>query len=122
MRARQPDLTGFVERDGVRVYYESYGAGERTIVFAPADVIVTSEMWKAQVPYLARSYRVVVIDPRGNGRSDRPTAEAAYTDLEYVADLLAVMDELAIASAILIGLCQSAFYALSTAARYPERV
>ena len=113
MRARQPDLTGYVERDGVRVYYESYGAGEHTVVFAPADVIVTSEMWKAQVPYLARRYRVVVIDPRGNGRSDKPTESSAYTDLEFDADLVAVLDELDIERSVLVGLCQSSYYALA---------
>ena len=94
MRAREPDRAGYVERDGVRVYYECFGEGEQTIVFPPSDIFVTGRMWKAQVPYLARRYRVVVIDPRGNGRSDRPTEPARYSDLEYDADLVAVMDEL----------------------------
>ena len=53
MRARQPDTTGYVDRDGVRVYYEVHGSGHETIVFAPADSIVDSRMWKAQVAYLA---------------------------------------------------------------------
>ncbi|WP_191907934.1 alpha/beta hydrolase [Nocardioides cynanchi] len=111
-----------MDRDGVRIYYEVYGEGEHTLVFAPADVIVTGQMWKAQVPYLARTHRVVVIDPRGNGRSDKPTEQAAYGDRQFVADLVAVMDELGVQRAVLGGLCQSAFYALSTAARHPERV
>ena len=81
MRAREPDQVGYVERDGVRIAYETFGEGETTIVFTPVDVIVHSRMWKAQVPYLARHFRVVTIDPRGNGRSDRPTDPAAYGDL-----------------------------------------
>ncbi|HEX6150956.1 alpha/beta fold hydrolase [Nocardioides sp.] len=121
MRAREPDRAGYVERDGVRVYYECFGEGDRTIVFVPADVYVTSRMWKAQVPYLARRHRVVVIDPRGNGRSDRPLDPAAYSDLEYDADLIAVMDELGIERAVLAGLCMSAYYSLLSAARHPDR-
>ena len=122
MRAREPDRAGYVERDGVRVHYECFGTEGDVIVFPPADVLVTSGMWKAQVPYLARRHRVVVIDPRGNGRSDRPTDPAAYTDVEYVADLIAVMDELALDRAVLIGLCMSAYYALAAAAWHPDRV
>ena len=84
MRARQPDRRGYVVRDGVRVYYEVYGDGPQPIVFTPADTIVDARMWKAQVAYLARHHRVVVIDPRGNGRSDRPLGAEHYTDLDAV--------------------------------------
>ncbi|MGZ5398514.1 MAG: alpha/beta fold hydrolase [Nocardioides sp.] len=122
MRAREPDRAGYVERDGVRIHYECFGTEGDAIVFPPADVFVTAAMWKAQVPYLARRHRVVSIDPRGNGRSDRPTDPAAYTDVEYVADLIAVMDELAIERAVLVGLCMSAYYALAAAAWHPDRV
>jgi pimeloyl-ACP methyl ester carboxylesterase len=86
MRARYPDSEGFVERDGVKVAYEVFGSGDPALVFAPTDPLVHSRAWKAQVPYLARTSRVVTIDPRGNGRSDRPRSSAAYADTEYVAD------------------------------------
>ena len=33
--ARYPDSEGFVERDGVRIFYELYGEGEPTILFLP---------------------------------------------------------------------------------------
>ena len=79
-------------------------------------------MWKAQVPYLARHHRVVVIDPRGNGLSDRPTDPPAYSDVEQVADVIAVMDELGLDRAVLVGLCMSAFYSLEAAAWHPERI
>ena len=92
MRARYPDTEGFVEREGVKVSYEVFGSGEPAIVFAPTDPLVHSRAWKAQVPYLARTSRVVTIDPRENGRSDRPVSSAAYADTEYVADTIAVMD------------------------------
>ena len=34
-RARYPDVTGFVERDGVRIHWEQYGDGGRTVVLLP---------------------------------------------------------------------------------------
>ena len=71
-RARYPDREGFVERDGVRVFYEVYGDGEPTILLLPTWSIIHSRFWKAQIPYLARRFRVITFDGRGNGRSDRP--------------------------------------------------
>jgi pimeloyl-ACP methyl ester carboxylesterase/predicted glycosyltransferase len=127
MRARQPDEQGYVERDGVRIAYETFNVGPGTedlptIVFFPIDVIVHSRAWKAQVPYLAQHYRVVTIDPRGNGRSDRPTDPAAYADLEFVADTLAVMDHLAVEKAVLVAICYSAWESFLLASRHSERV
>jgi len=122
MRAREPDESGYVERDGVKVAYESFGDGEVTVVFFPVDLIVHSRAWKAQVPYLARHFRVVTIDPRGNGLSDRPSDPAAYADLEYIADTIAVMDHLEVERAVLVGLCYSAWQALILASLHPDRV
>jgi pimeloyl-ACP methyl ester carboxylesterase/predicted glycosyltransferase len=122
MRAREPDQQGHLDRDGVRIAYEVFGAGETTVVFVPMDPFVHSRAWKAQVPYLARTCRVVTVDPRGNGRSDRPSDPSAYGDLEYVADTFAVMDALGIGSAVLVGACSSAWWSLLCAALHPDRV
>jgi hypothetical protein len=39
-RARYPDQTGYLERGGVRVFYEVYGTGERTVLLLPSWSIV----------------------------------------------------------------------------------
>jgi len=122
MRARYPDTEGFIERDGIKVGYEVFGQGELAVVFPPIDGIVHSRCWKAQVPYLARSFTVVTIDPRGNGRSDRPQSAAAYADTEWIADTIAVMDATGIDRAVLVGLCTSSWRALLTAGQHPDRV
>ena len=77
-RAAYPDRTGFVERDGVRSFYEVYGEGEPTVLLMPTWSIVHSRHWKMQIPFLARHSRVVTFDGRGNGRSDRPVDVEAY--------------------------------------------
>ena len=58
-RARYPDEDGYVERDGVRIFYEVYGEGERTVLFLPTWSIIHSRHWKAQIPYFARHHRVL---------------------------------------------------------------
>jgi pimeloyl-ACP methyl ester carboxylesterase len=122
MRARYPDAEGFVDRGGIKVGYEVFGEGEPAVVFAPLDPIVHSLAWKAQVPYLARRSRVITIDPRGNGRSDRPQSPAAYTDAEFVADTVAVMDVCDVGRAVIVGISTSGWISLLTAALHPERV
>src|SRR4029453_16595162 len=92
MRACQPARDGYVERDGVRVFWERYGEGEPTFLLPPTYEIVHSRSWKGQIPYLSRHGRVVTFDPRGNGRSDRPRDYDACTRHEVAADALAVMD------------------------------
>ena len=104
-RARYPDESGFVERDGVRVFYEVYGSGEPTVLLLPTWSVIHSRHWKMQIPYLARHFRVVAFDGRGNGRSDHPTDPAAYHDDRFVDDIATVMDATATASAVLVGLC-----------------
>ena len=71
-RARYPDEYGYVERDGVKLYWEVYGSGEQTVFLLPTWSIIHSRHWKTQIPYLARHCRVLTFDGRGNGRSDRP--------------------------------------------------
>lgn len=122
MRARYPDEEGYVERGGVRTFYEVYGSGDPTVLFLPAWAIIHSRMWKSQVPYFARHYRVVTFDPRGNGKSDRPLNPMAYADTEYVQDALAVMDATGTQRAVLVGLSFGASLVARLAADHPNRV
>src|SRR5688572_12406975 len=119
-RARYPDESGFVERDGVSLYWEVYGSGEPTVLLLPTWSIVHSRHWKMQIPYLARHCRVLVFDGRGNGRSDRP--DAGYGEREFAADALAVMEATATDRAVLVSLSLGAQRALLLAAEHPKRV
>ncbi len=119
-RARYPDEEGYVERDGVRVFWESYGAGATTFLLFPTSPISHSRLWKAQIPYLARHHRVLTFDPRGNGRSDRPADAAAYGSWEFVEDGHAVLQAAGAERAILTGLCDGGGWALMLASTHPE--
>ena len=121
-RARQPDASGIVERGGVRVAWERYGDGSPTILLLPTWSVFHSRHWKLQIPYLARHFRVVTFDGRGNGRSDRPAESAAYADTEFVADAVAVLDATDTPAAVAAGLSMGAGYAIRLAVEHPERV
>jgi pimeloyl-ACP methyl ester carboxylesterase len=121
-RARYPDSEGYAERDGVRVFYEVYGSGETTVFLLPTWSIIHSRHWKLQIPYLARHFRVLTFDGRGNGKADRPSGIAAYTEHEFAEDSLAVMDATATDSAVLVGLSCGALWGTLIAAGHPGRV
>lgn len=121
-RARYPDEEGYIERNGVRVFYEVYGTGGPTILFCPTWSLVHSRVWKMQIPYFARHHRVVVFDPRGNGRSDRPRTREAYAEAEFARDALDVLDATRTERAIVVGLSRGAQRALLLAAEHPDRV
>ncbi len=121
-RARYPDEDGYVERDGVRLFYERYGEGERTVLFLPTWSIIHSRHWKAQIPYFARHHRVLTFDGRGNGRSDRPRGTDAYLAHHFAEDTLAVMDATGTETALLVALSAGALWATLLAADHPERV
>ncbi len=128
VRPRLPDESGFVERDGVRVAFDRYGLADTargdppTILLMPSWSIVHARLWKAQIPYLARSHRVLAFDGRGNGRSDRPESVEAYAVEAFAADALAVMDATSTPRAVLVSLSMGAQWSLLLAARHPERV
>ena len=115
-------------REGLRrarrraTWYGQFGDSGPWLAFAPIYQIVNAHLLKGVVPYLSQHYRVVVMDLRGNGRSDRPNPPEAYTFDHYYADFIAVLDRLEVERAALVGLSATAMTVLRLAAEQPSRV
>jgi pimeloyl-ACP methyl ester carboxylesterase len=126
MKACLPDRTGVVERDGVRIAWQVYGEPaarvEPTVLLLPTWCIVPAEVWKLQVPFLARRTRVVTFDPRGNGASDRPTWPAAHRREELTRDALDVLDATGADRVVVVAASAGNKQALDLAADHPDRV
>jgi pimeloyl-ACP methyl ester carboxylesterase len=120
MRARLPDREGYVESHGTRIFWEEHGAGERTVMLIPPWQIVHSRIFKMQVHYLARYFRVLTFDPAGNGRSDRPAS--GYDHGTAVAHALAVLDATGTSRASLLCKSRSAWHGVILAADHPDRI
>ena len=122
-RARYPDSEGYVEHgDGVRVFYEVYGEDADTVCLLPPWPLLQARTWRPQIPHLARHFRTIAIDPRGNGRSDRPRDPSSYSRAAHVADVLAVLDATDTDRAMLASISPRAPLALALAVEHPERV
>lgn len=110
---------GYVAHDGARIWHWSHGAGAPVILLHGG--LGHSGNWGYQVPALiAAGYRVILIDSRGHGRSTRDTRPFTYERM--AGDVLAVMDELGIDSAALVGWSDGACIALILAMQAPQRV
>jgi pimeloyl-ACP methyl ester carboxylesterase/predicted glycosyltransferase len=121
-RAILPAESGFAELDGVRVAYDVYGEGDESILLFAPWAICHSRYWKGQVAFLARHFRVITFDPRGNGRSDRPGRPDQYGARVNAAHGLELLDATGTEHCVLIAHCGSAGAGLLLAANHPERI
>lgn len=111
------DDQGYIEHDGARIWYASYGSGAPVILLHGG--FGHGGNWGYQVPALI-GYRAILIDSRGHGRSTRDARPFAYERMAD--DVLAVMDALHIEKTGLVGWSDGAAIALIVAARFPARV
>lgn len=106
--------------DGVRLYYETTGAG--------TDLVFVHEFagdlhsWEPQLRHFGRQYRCVAFNARGYPPSDVPQKPASYSQQRAVDDIVSVLDALSIERAHVVGLSMGGFSALHLGLRHPERV
>jgi pimeloyl-ACP methyl ester carboxylesterase len=122
-RLRPPALpAGFVDSDGFQIHYESWGAGA-PIVLVHGWGSSIRENWvrTGWVEALRAERRVVALDVRGHGDSDKPHDQAAYSYSRMARDVLRVMDRLGIAKADLLGYSMGSFMGASLLGQAPGR-
>lgn len=112
----------FFEHDGQRIAYSVYGEGPRVIVLLPG-LLLSQRMQEPLAEALAeRGNRVVVMDPLGHGRSDRPRDMWRYSMTSFGGQVIGLLDHLGIEQAVIGGTSLGANTTLEVAAAAPERV
>ncbi|GMV93740.1 MAG: alpha/beta hydrolase [Candidatus Hydrogenedentota bacterium] len=111
----------YFDSKGVRIHFTDEGAGEPVILIhgfaANADL-----NWRVPgiTQGLAEDYRVIALDNRGHGLSDKPHDVDAY-GMMMVDDVIRLMDHLKIEKAHIVGYSMGGFIALKFLTTYPER-
>lgn len=77
-------------------------------------------MWQRVLPYFQDHYRLILVDLRGHGKSDVP--ESGYHMDVMAEDVIAVMDQLSVEKAHILGSSLGAEVGLSLAANHPDRI
>jgi pimeloyl-ACP methyl ester carboxylesterase len=109
---------GFLDRGSARLYYEDTGGDGAAIVFSHG-ILMDHDMFEPQIRSLAGEFRCISWDQRGHGQSDQEGPWTYWTSAE---DLIALLDDLEIDHAFLVGMSQGGFLSLRTALVAPERV
>lgn len=114
----KPAESGYAPVNGIRVWYAAFGRGEPVLLLHGG--LANSNYWGNQVPALAKSYRVIVVDSRGHGRSTHDEQPYGY-DL-MASDVLGLMDFLKLPKAAVVGWSDGAILGLDIAIHHPERL
>ena len=108
----------FVEVKGIKLCYDVHGNGEPVILLHGFSD--RKEHWRAQVGDLSNHFKVIRLDNRGAGKSDRPDGE--YSMEVYASDVAGLIDNLEIGRAHIIGHSMGGMIAQNFAILYPKKV
>ena len=110
--------SGHAPVNGISIWYATFGSGPPVILLHGG--LANSDYWGHQVPTLARSHRVIVMDSRGHGRSTRDNRPYGYTLM--ASDVIGLMDFLGVPQAAVVSWSDGAIIGLSLAMSHPARV
>lgn len=121
-----PPPTRYAKNGDVSLAYQVFGEGDIDLVLVTGWVISMENLW--EIPLHVKFYerlgsfaRVITMDKRGTGLSDRVSPDALPTLEERMDDVVAVMDDAGSDSAALFGLSEGAQLLVLLAATHPER-
>ena len=113
--------------DGVSLAYQVFGHGRHDIVYLPGNATQLDVMWEHPVfagfrRRLGELGRVIMVDRRGVGLSDRVAPQDLPPVEVSVDDLMCVLDTVRSRDTVLVGCDEGAMTAVLTAAAHPERI
>jgi pimeloyl-ACP methyl ester carboxylesterase len=111
----------YANNQGVRIHYEVEGDGPPLVLMHFG--LISLEMWRifGFVELLKNDYRLIMLDDRGHGGSDKPHDPEAYRMVLKVADVIAVLDDLHISKAHYLGYSLGGGIGYAIAKYAPER-
>ena len=112
----------YAQSVGARIHYRVEGDGPSIVMVHGFSDSIEDWYEAGYVDALKEDYRLVMVDCRGHGFSDKPHAPEAYLMPLLVADVLAVMDDLGIHSAPYWGYSMGGRIGFGMVQQAPERV
>ena len=125
MAAIKVPETKYAQSGELSIAYQVFGDGQNDLVYVPGIISDLEQYWEDPTmvnwfSQLGQHFRVIILDKRGQGLSDRIDSSATLED--RIDDVNAVMQEAQSKSASLLGLSEGGPLCLFFAATYPEKV
>jgi pimeloyl-ACP methyl ester carboxylesterase len=107
---------------GAKIVYFTQGKGE-PVVLIHGWLSSAGVNWAlpGTSTHLAKDYKVIALDVRGHGLSDKPTKDEAYGP-ELVEDVVWLLDHLKITKAHIVGYSMGGIITANLASKHPDRV
>jgi 3-oxoadipate enol-lactonase len=110
-----------IKVNGIDLYFELHGQGDRPVLVLNNGIIMNAtSSWIFQTKTLARHYRVLQYDCRGQGQADHP--QQAYSMELHADDLAGLLTALEIEKAHIAGISYGGEVAQAFVLKYPQRV
>ncbi|HEY0286300.1 MAG TPA: alpha/beta hydrolase [Pseudomonas sp.] len=106
----------FFEHDGCSLHYEEYGHGAPVLLVHGLGS--SCQDWEYQIPTLSAHYRVIAVDVRGHGRSDKP--KERYSIPGFSADIQALLEHLQLGPVHFVGLSMGGMIGFQLAVDHPH--
>ncbi len=106
--------------NGIEVHYELKGNPHGEPLVFVNGLLTDTSSWDQHVPYFEEDYHLLLYDSRGQGETDKP--EGPYSVNQHSEDLAALLTDLGISNANLIGLSNGASALLPLALKHPDLV
>lgn len=115
----KPAESGYADVNGLKMYYEVYGAG-KPIVLIHGSFMNISMNWAHIIPLLAKDRKVVVAEMQGHGRTKDIPRAFSYEGMAD--DISGLLKQLKIDSSDILGYSMGGGVAFQMAVRHPEQV
>jgi len=107
-----------INTNGINIYFEERGSGEPLLLIM--GITAPGSVWEKHVAHWAKSFRCILMDNRGVGKSDKPAGP--YTSLQMAQDCIGVLDYLGLGVVKVVGVSMGSIIAQQMAIHFPTRV
>jgi pimeloyl-ACP methyl ester carboxylesterase len=112
----------FAQNGGVRIHYQTAGTGPALVLHHGTMGSGPDWVDLGYVEALKDRHKVILVDARGHGQSDKPHDPAAYDLRLRAADVVAVLDDLGVPSASFFGYSMGGWIGFGLARYFPRRI
>src|SRR6186713_2495748 len=114
-------ITGYAPINGLKMYYEVHGSGDPVVLLHGSYMTISNNFnWIEWIGELSKSRKVIAVEMQGHGRTADIKREITYENLAD--DVAALLEQLKIPQADLLGYSMGGAVAMQCAIRHPDKV